>query len=465
MHLKAWGSLLCTVPMMTVPLLATSLVLGSHMPAQAVERNQRELYILCTRSPYNSRCEGQDWPTLMDDRPGATSNCAFLRGEFDEMDTCKVNLEPTAVVIYREIGDPIPELEGQRDTIAIEIPVSQIFAVNTRLWSVRNNGLLTAWSDDDKASLSLSYVSSDGDRSAEDTGDRSNMYRTNVLTFFTDAEAGFTFSDQLMQVAPTSRAESVATQIATPTTPVAGAAIEQLKETGDCPRCDLRNADLSEADLDEANLEGANLEGANLAGADLSEAYLIGANLNQANLTAADLSVARLTLATLVGANLQEANLASADLQWADLRSANLSNVEAELSIMQEINLSQANLREADLEGVNLMRANLEGADLSAADLSVKAPSQLSSFSGGALGLGVSLLLGASTTYRFVTDLSGANLRSVNLTDANLEDVVFRNADLAGANLTNINLEDTDLSAANLCGTLMPDGSQSNQGC
>src|SRR4029079_17173941 len=79
--------------------------------------------------------------------------------------------------------------------------------------------------------------------------------------------------------------------------------VRMLRETGQCPACDLSSANLSglispgadlrHADLNyavlykvrlnKANLDGATLKGANLAGANLTGAHLAGANLSGAN--------------------------------------------------------------------------------------------------------------------------------------------------------------------------------------
>ena len=58
--------------------------------------------------------------------------------------------------------------------------------------------------------------------------------------------------------------------------------LEKLKETNECPECDL-----SGANLKFANLEGANLEGADLRGANLDGAYLKGANTKFASMKGA----------------------------------------------------------------------------------------------------------------------------------------------------------------------------------
>jgi len=76
--------------------------------------------------------------------------------------------------------------------------------------------------------------------------------------------------------------------------------VQQAKDTGSCPSCDLSAADLSglnasmgdfsTAALQGASLYGANLTGANLAGADMSGADLTAANLSLTNLTGANIA-------------------------------------------------------------------------------------------------------------------------------------------------------------------------------
>lgn len=76
--------------------------------------------------------------------------------------------------------------------------------------------------------------------------------------------------------------------------------VAQLKETGECPGCDLRGAELS----------GLNLDGAVLSGADLRNAELSGTTLRGASLNGADLR----------GVPLHDVNIVGADLRGADLR-------------------------------------------------------------------------------------------------------------------------------------------------
>ncbi|MDG2990208.1 pentapeptide repeat-containing protein [Candidatus Synechococcus calcipolaris G9] len=88
----------------------------------------------------------------------------------------------------------------------------------------------------------------------------------------------------------------------------------QLRQTGNCPNCDLSYA----------NLRGRNLRGADMSGANLNGANLRGANLMGANLTGAILNSADLTRANLTGANLSNASLVMTRLDQAILTSVNL---------------------------------------------------------------------------------------------------------------------------------------------
>jgi len=53
--------------------------------------------------------------------------------------------------------------------------------------------------------------------------------------------------------------------------------VKKLKQTKQCPGCDLSGADLSGLNLRQANLQGADLSGSNLSRSDLTKA-----NLNRA---------------------------------------------------------------------------------------------------------------------------------------------------------------------------------------
>jgi uncharacterized protein YjbI with pentapeptide repeats len=116
--------------------------------------------------------------------------------------------------------------------------------------------------------------------------------------------------------------------------------LEQLKATGNCPRCDLSGVNLNQANLAgvilrDANLKGVNFTGANLRGADLTGANLEGAVLNNANLYGA----------SLTGATLKAASFESANLSFASLMSANLEGTNFKGSTQQMTNFRGAYFR------------------------------------------------------------------------------------------------------------------------
>ncbi|CCI08287.1 pentapeptide repeat-containing protein [Microcystis aeruginosa] len=72
--------------------------------------------------------------------------------------------------------------------------------------------------------------------------------------------------------------------------------VKKLKQTKQCPGCDLSGADLSGLNLRQANLQGADLSGSNLSRSDLTKA-----NLSNAILTGSGLYASKLALPALVG--------------------------------------------------------------------------------------------------------------------------------------------------------------------
>jgi len=66
--------------------------------------------------------------------------------------------------------------------------------------------------------------------------------------------------------------------------------VERLKNTLQCPDCNLREAELGGVQLENAQLQNADLSGASLYGTNLRGADLTGAILNDANLEMADLT-------------------------------------------------------------------------------------------------------------------------------------------------------------------------------
>jgi uncharacterized protein YjbI with pentapeptide repeats len=437
-------------------LLVSSMVL-SPIAVHSQEADRRELYQLCSRSPLNSRCAGQNIPIPLSARMGESSKCVLYTGKIKEASPCKMVPIYKGLIVYVETGEPIKLLDNQRGTKAVRILGDRIFALNYQVWDKTHRAEIGFLVDSDATSAN----------------------RTNFLELLGDDELE-TWLKPRLNAPPLSpelwsRATASSTATASPT--AGAAAVKQLLATKECVGCNLAGADLSNAKLAEANLEGANLQGANLQGVNLEAAYLVGANLDQTNLTKANLRYANLTMSSLQDAMLENAEMAAINLQGATASRANLQGATLTApAMLQGVNLARANLQDAKLEGAMLANANLTGANLQGADLSdtsIRSSGLRGGTSfgqalgdwavGGLLGVGIGAL--SRDGVKFATNLQGANLSSANLTGANLEDALLMNANFTGANFTKVKLANIDLTRANLCGATMPNGDRSNQGC
>lgn len=204
-------------------------------------------------------------------------------------------------------------------------------------------------------------------------------------------------------------------------------------------RANLSDADLSHANLREANLAEVALSGASLLGADLSKA-----NLSRAKLVQANLFHATLTEANLSGVNFSKADLSHTDLSEADLSKADLADANLSQCTLIQADLSEANLTNANLTEINLTKGTLIGAKLTEADLSK------ATFAGANLtkaNLSSAKLL---QTDLQKTNLSYSTLVEAKLSSANLAFSTLVGADLSGVDLTDIDLETVVFSVADL---------------
>src|SRR5215469_3279291 len=126
-------------------------------------------------------------------------------------------------------------------------------------------------------------------------------------------------------------------------------------------------------DWSGCDLAGANLSGADLSGANLSSANLSHANLTNANLTSANLKSVRLGLTTLTGATLTGTALVGG--QFYLVVSGQITGTPA--SFPTDWSLAGGyligphdNLENASLAGVDLSGADLESTMITQADLS-----------------------------------------------------------------------------------------------
>ncbi len=175
---------------------------------------------------------------------------------------------------------------------------------------------------------------------------------------------------------------------------------------------DLSNAILASTDAPSVQLAGQQLSGVVLAGAQLTAGAFDGYDLSGSNLTGADLTGTHLN-----GANLQGVTLTSAMLDSVQLNGANLDGVDLHGLIMTGAQFNNASLYEANLQGATLDNAQMVGARLNLSNL--KDASLRGVVAGVQPGSGAQ-----------GTQLGGAYMVNVDLTDADL-----RSADLSGAHL------------------------------
>lgn len=191
--------------------------------------------------------------------------------------------------------------------------------------------------------------------------------------------------------------------------------------------------------LHSLGLQALDLRGASLARADLHGANLETTNLNMANLSEARLDNANLHQARLRGADLIDALLTGADLHGADLRGADLHRAH----------LTHANLCDADLSGTNMRGVDLNHADMRKAVLTrtdLSNPNR-----GWTRWAWIEPNMHQGPGWVEGWDLlDGAQLRQVDLREANLAEANLREVDLHEAKLEGATMNRTDLGRADL---------------
>ncbi|WP_353736808.1 pentapeptide repeat-containing protein [Moorena sp. SIO2C4] len=201
----------------------------------------------------------------------------------------------------------------------------------------------------------------------------------------------------------------------------------------------------------ESTLENCDFSGTDLSYADLSVIYIATSKLRDANFSYATLCEVYVGDSDLSNANLSYARMLGVD-GWkkADLSSINFTKAiyTSYTEFPTGFNPSKAGAificAEADLSGLDLKNVNLGYEELCGANLSH------ANLSGARL---------------YNTDL-----RAANLSYANLEGVDFHDADLSEANFSHANLKKAKLAKADLndaifCNTIMPNGRIKNNNC
>jgi uncharacterized protein YjbI with pentapeptide repeats len=220
---------------------------------------------------------------------------------------------------------------------------------------------------------------------------------------------------------------------------------------------DLRGADLRGADLSGSSLWEADLRGADLRGASLKDALARDATLREANLSEASLEGTNLSGADLEAANLKDANANGAVLTGANLDGADLDGTDLYLAALKGVRLRLAkNPQKACYGTTELSGADLRGVDLSSVRIeNVDAPARM---------IGADLRgadLSGSIAFLDKCVLSEADLREVDFSGAFMGNPIMNDADLRGAifggteetdmwSLKGANLEGVDLSGLDL---------------
>ncbi len=202
-----------------------------------------------------------------------------------------------------------------------------------------------------------------------------------------------------------------------------------------------RKTDFSNAIFASSAGPAVQLQGQKLSGVVLKGAQFEGGAFDNFDLSGSDLTGANLMGTQLNGANLQSATLAGAMLSKVQLNRANLDGLDLRGQTMVGAQLNGASLYETNLQGINLDNAELVGARLNLSNLK----------DASLRGVVAGVQPGSSAQ---VTQLGGAYMINVDLTDADL-----RSADLSGAHLYGTSLlvrtllDSADLSGALCAGT------------
>jgi uncharacterized protein YjbI with pentapeptide repeats len=176
-------------------------------------------------------------------------------------------------------------------------------------------------------------------------------------------------------------------------------------------------------------------------GTEGARANLEGMALNiikwdNAQLTGANFKGSIFSPMSMRSVSLSEANLEGAALGMTDLTEAYLDDANLRGAYLQETKLHGAYLHNADLRGAYLKSANFEGQEKSPEDVAKEEEDLRNS---GLLGEDEPLA--KEFCWRGPADVTGANFRGADLSDAMLSDVKGLTASsLAGADLTNAKL-------------------------
>lgn len=107
---------------MAIILLSLTFIMPTELSGQASEAD--ELFSLCSKFPYNSKCKDYTLPIPLKNRSGEEALC--LLGNQEESEKCKVLLTEELLTFYVETGKGINVLDGAKDTKEIAFPLNAI---------------------------------------------------------------------------------------------------------------------------------------------------------------------------------------------------------------------------------------------------------------------------------------------------------------------------------------------------
>ncbi len=94
--------------------------------------NEEQLYQLCSRFPYNSRCEGYVAPVALKTRSGQEGRCTLTLEGTAKTENCKFMLDQNSLTVYYEVGEGLTVLEGQKSTRSLTLKTDQLRALSAR---------------------------------------------------------------------------------------------------------------------------------------------------------------------------------------------------------------------------------------------------------------------------------------------------------------------------------------------
>jgi len=223
---------------------------------------------------------------------------------------------------------------------------------------------------------------------------------------------------------------------------------------------DLSHANLTGASLNQANLGGSKLVGTDLAdadtrGAEFSKADLEGARIINCDLQDANFLETRFTGADLSGSNLANGNFLELDFQGACFVGSILTSCNFVKGQMEKVDFSQAVVDEANfvecvcdgsifrqsimnnarfMGGCSIRQCNFNHAILDRANLR-ETEAEYSSFEQSSF---------------YMADFGGANLQHTKFYGAIGKRATFMKSDLTGADLSSVNLMEGSLMKARL---------------